>query len=127
MPVSENSTGSAGTVAYAKLAETVFTVTATGTGTAAGIQLTGNHNGGTLKLLMEGGSDYELDYIHKSSQTPETPQNLVTIESKDPSGTGVPGSQVTIERQKKAGDRCVRKCSVGAGGGIHYAGETGSL
>ena len=100
MPVSEKSTGNAGTVAYAKLAETVFTVTATGTGTAAGIQLTGNNNGGTLKLLMESGSDYELDYIHKSSQTPETPQNLVTIESKDPSGTGVPGAQVTIERQK---------------------------
>lgn len=104
MPVSENSTGNAGTVAYAKLAETVFTVTATGTGTSAGIKLTGNNNGGTLKLLMEGGSDYELDYIHKSSQTPETPRNLVTIESKDPSGTGVPGSQVTIERQTSETD-----------------------
>lgn len=104
MPVSENSTGNAGTVAYVKLAETVFTVTAASTGTAAGIQLTGNNNGGTLKLLMEGGSDYELDYIHKSSQTPETPQNLVTIEAKDPSGTGVPGSQVTIERQTSETD-----------------------
>ncbi|MCI7093600.1 MAG: hypothetical protein MR940_07430 [Lachnospiraceae bacterium] len=104
MPVTGNGTGSTGTVVYAKLAETVFTVTATGTGTAAGIQLTGNHNGGTLKLLMEGGSDYELDYIHKSSQTPETPQNLVTIEAKDPSGTGVPGSQVKIERQTSETD-----------------------
>ena len=102
MPVSEKSTGNAGTVAYAKLAETVFTVTATGTGTAAGIQLTGNNNGGTLKLLMESGSDYELDYIHKSSQTPETPQNLVTIESKDPSGTGVAVCQrMTVGRTRE--------------------------
>lgn len=103
MPVSENSTGGAGTVVYAKLAETVFTVTAAGTGTAAGIQLTGNNNGGALKLLKEGGSDYELDYMHKSSQTPETPQNLVTIEAEDPSKAGVPGSQVTIERKKTPG------------------------
>lgn len=103
MPVTGNGTGSTGTVAYAKLAETVFTVTAAGTGAVAEIKLTGNSNGGALNLLKEGGSDYELDYIHESSQTPETPQNLVTIESKDPSGTGVPGSQVTIERQKTLG------------------------
>ncbi|MGO5291220.1 hypothetical protein ACTQ1N_03430 [Porcincola sp. LCP21S3_C12] len=99
MPVSENSTGSTGTVTYAKLAETVFTVTAADTGTAAGIKLTKNSNGDAVKLLKEGASDYELDYMHESSQTPESSQNLVTIESKDPSGTDVPGSQVTIERQ----------------------------
>ncbi|MDD6440461.1 MAG: hypothetical protein PUF93_08875 [Lachnospiraceae bacterium] len=97
MPVSENSTGSTGTVTYAKLAETVFTVTAAGTGAAASITLGDGQNGGTL--TAEGASDYELDYMHKSSQTPESSQNLVTIESKDPSGTDVPGSQVTIERQ----------------------------
>ena len=110
MPVSKNSTGSAGTVAYAKLAETVFTVTAADTGTAAGIKLTKNSNGDAVKLLEKGGSDYELDYTHKSSQASETPQNLVTIESKapseskDPSGAGVPGSQVTIERQTSETD-----------------------
>ena len=38
MPVPEGGTGMA---AYSKLAETVFSVTAAGTGTAAGIQLTG--------------------------------------------------------------------------------------
>lgn len=104
MLVPENSTGSAGTVAYTKLAETVFTVTPAGTGTAAGIKLAENSNGGVLNLLKEGGSDYELDYVHEPSQTPETLKNSVTIKAQDPSGVGVPGSQVTIERQTSETD-----------------------
>ena len=104
MPVSENSTGSTDTTVYAKLAETVFTVG------AAEIKLTENDNKGiTLKPPVEGSSDYELDYTHEF-QAPKTPQNLVTIEAKDPSGIGVPdvpgvpGSQVTIERQTSETD-----------------------
>ena len=92
MPVSENSTGSTDTTVYAKLAETVFTVG------AAEIQLTGSTNGVDLKPLKEGGSDYELNYVHEPSQTPETLKNSVTIKALDPFGAGVPGSQVTIER-----------------------------
>ena len=99
MPVSKNSTGSAGTVVYAKQAETVLTVA------AAGIQLTGNDNKGiTLKPPVEGSSDYELNYVHEPSQTPETLKNSVTIKAQDPSEAGVPGSQVTIERQTSGTD-----------------------
>ena len=99
MPVSKNSTGSAGTVVYAKQAETVLTVA------AAGIQLTGSTNGVDLKPPVEGSSDYELNYVHESSQTPETLKNSVTIKALDPSGAGVPGSQVTIKRQMLSGNR----------------------
>ena len=99
MPVSENSTGSTDTTVYAKLAETVFTVG------AAEIKLTENDNKGiTLKPPVEGSSDYELNYVHEPSQTPETLKNSVTIKALDPSGAGVPGSQVTIERQTSGTD-----------------------
>ena len=99
MPVSENSTGSTDTTVYAKLAETVFTVG------AAEIKLTENDNKGiTLKPPVEGSSDYELNYVHESSQTPETLKNSVTIKALDPSGAGVPGSQVTIKRQTSETD-----------------------
>ena len=99
MPVSENSTGSTDTTVYAKLAETVFTVG------AAEIKLTENDNKGiTLKPPVEGSSDYELNYVHEPSQTPETLKNSVTIKALDPSGAGVPGSQVTIKRQTSETD-----------------------
>ena len=99
MPVSENSTGSTDTTVYAKLAETVFTVG------AAEIKLTENDNKGiTLKPPLEGSSDYELNYVHEPSQTPETLKNSVTIKALDPSGAGVPGSQVTIKRQTSETD-----------------------
>ena len=75
MPVSENSTGSTDTTVYAKLAETVFTVGAA-----------------------------EIKYVHEPSQTPETLKNSVTIKALDPSGAGVPGSQVTIKRQTSETD-----------------------
>lgn len=105
MPVPGGGTGGTGMAAYSKLAETVFTVKAAGTGTAASITLEDGQNGGTL--TADGASDYELDYMHESSQTPESSQNLVTIESKDPSEKGVPGSQVTIERKTSETDASV--------------------